>query len=110
MNKPTPDWIERAANFMIAGAVDADESRSSELQRLAADAMLEAVRLRFDCWGDKVPIEAAKAVQDEVLARVRNHFLALASSIAPALVGVATEAEVERIFREGFAASSPIKQ
>jgi hypothetical protein len=110
MSKSKPDWIERAAKFMIASAVESDESRVSELQRLAGEAMLEAVRLRSDCSGDEVPLVIAEAVRDEVLGHVRDHFLGLASTIAPALVGVGTEAEVERVFREEFAASSPIKQ
>ena len=110
MGTSTSDWIERAANFMIASAVEADESRSLELQRLASDAMTEAVRLRSGYWGDEVPVGAVVAVREEVLAQVRDHFLGLASSVAPALVGVETEAEVERIFLEEIAASSPIKQ
>jgi hypothetical protein len=48
--------------------------------------------------GDTVPANAVVAVRDEVLGHVRDHFLGLASSIAPALVRVETEAEVERIF------------
>jgi hypothetical protein len=110
MSKSKPDWIERAAKFMIASAVEADESRSAELQRLAGEAMLEAVRLRSGYWGDEVPLAIAEAVRDEVLGHVRDHFLGLASTIAPALVGVETEAEVERIFLEEIAASSPVKQ
>jgi hypothetical protein len=109
MSTSTPDWIKRAANFMIASAVEVDESRSSALQRLASEAMLQAIRLRSDCSGDEVPLAIAEAVQDEIMGHVRNHFLTIASTVAPALVGVKTGAEVERIFREEFAASSPIK-
>ena len=102
--------ILRAARFMIAGAVELDAARAAELHRVAAETMVDAAQLLSGHTGDTVPANAVVAVRDEVLVHVRDHFLGLASSIAPALVRVETEAEVERIFLEEIAASSPVKQ
>jgi hypothetical protein len=102
--------ILRAARFMIAGVVEPDDARASELHRVAAEAMLEAAQLLSGHTGDTLPANAVVAVREEVLAQVRDHFLALASTVAPALVGVENQAEVERILQEEFAAASPIKQ
>jgi hypothetical protein len=99
--------ILRAARFMIAGAVELDAARAAELHRVAAETMVDAAQLLSGHTGDTVPANAVVAVRDEVLVHVRDHFLGLASTIAPALVGVETEAEVERIFLEEIAHHHP---
>jgi hypothetical protein len=104
------DAIRRAADFLIAGAVEPDEARASELQRVAAGAMLEAAQLLSGYTGDKVPVDAFMAIRDEVLALVRDHFERLAKVMAPALVGIRTESEAVGIMKEQFARSTPIKQ
>jgi hypothetical protein len=102
--------IMRAARFLIAGVVEPDECRAGELQRVAANEMLKAAQLLSGHMGDQVPAGAVLTVRNQVLSHVRDHFQRLASTMAPALLGVATESEAERAMREQFAASSPVKQ
>ena len=49
--------ILRAVRFTIAGAVEPDDARASELHRAAAEAMLEAAQLLSGHQGDKVPVD-----------------------------------------------------
>ena len=109
-NKQADDAISRAARYIVAGAVEPDEARAAELHRVAAETMVEAAQIKSGLFGDTIPRRAVESVRDRVIALVIDHFRRLVPAMAPALVGVETEAEVERIFLEEIAASSPVKQ
>ena len=66
MSKSKPDWIERAAKFMIASAVEVDESRSSPARPCLKQS------------GSGLTAGATKChllSRDEVLGHVRDHSL-----------------------------------
>ena len=104
------DAIQRAAKFMIAGAVESNAARAAELHRTAAKAMVEAAQILCGYFGDEIPRGAVETVRDEVLTLVRDHFERLVPQMAPKLVGIETETEAARIVQEWFEGSSPIKQ
>jgi len=53
------DAIQRAAKFMIAGAVESNAARAAELHRTAAKAMVEAAQILCGYFGDEIPRSAA---------------------------------------------------
>jgi len=102
--------IQRAAAFMIAGAVEPDEARVAELHRVAAEAMVEAAQILSGHFGDAIPRGAVETVRNRVITLVLDHFRQIVPAMAPELVGIGTEAEAARIMKEQFARSSPVKQ
>src|SRR5262249_18268138 len=92
-NKQADDAINRAARYMVAGAVEPDEARAAELHRIAAEMMVQAAQQLSGHFGDAIPRGAVETVRDEVIALVLDHFRRLIPAMASELVGIQTEAE-----------------
>src|SRR5215475_224536 len=99
----------RAANFMAAAICEPDNERRQVLAETASAALVDVARLRSSMFGDFVPVDAILLVRRELMARMLDHFTAVAKAAAPALAEVTDVAEITRIWAEALAASSPVK-
>jgi hypothetical protein len=102
------ELIHRAARFLVGAIVEPDDVRRQSLVTTAVDAMIGIVRSRTG--SDCIPRDAAEMVQGEVMAIVCEHLLGIATTAAPMMAGLASEAEIRRVWKDALAAASPIKQ
>ena len=102
--------LQRAADFTIASIVEPDAARRQVWVETSSRALIDLVRLRTGAVGDFLPADAVEAARAEVMARVRDHMLAVAKTAAPAIAGLTNEDEIARVWNDALAAATPIRQ
>ena len=94
--KPAEAALERATRLMLAAISEPDEQRAYLLGEASGEAMVEAAGIHED---DLVSTADFDRVRGEVLERVRDRMLDVATAAAPDMIGK-DPAEIDRLWRD----------